>query len=566
MHWATMRWSVCELSSRSPASQARKGGRTGECGRIVGETGMNRNARVAGLALLTALPFTSPMGQAMGLLDRAAITRYLESKVDDRLAGAEAGPLVDMSDLRGADLLSHIYHRRYGMANVSGLENAEYVGQIVSGLVSQCPSLDLGLAELEMVPYFLAAATHSVLRVATGRGSRKETGKVIWGTLLTLHDRSQCVYDVSSGELLSDAQRRCDDATRTTNALYSPSPEGRHDVDWWLRKYSCDSAQTRHLSGSIVKFAKRAHRQTYLDGRVPDLDTPAGRPYGEIFGNCARQAPDNEYDEWCACYVRKLSNLSPSPAVLASLARNPFVDGSYLTSMVGAVPRGATLYECNDETPRRDFWRDGLAPRTTACLIREESAGSGEKRCHYRSAWAEFFLTGKQCESEISSKRWGYREVDCGRQASEVAPTIKPREWKDRVFQFVDYESEVPDDFAPELPKDGFKRAPLFMRFLKRETEDLIKSVSVVEFTSLADFGGPIMGEGVESDVLALYEEKAVVLTCGYAAGPGFVRNTFYWYKTVPRLVRSGKVHPESRPYLNKIRGAAENCPLRRPR
>jgi hypothetical protein len=141
----------------------------------------------------------------------------------------------------------------------------------------------------------------------------------------------------------------------------------------------------------------------------------------------------------CAC---------PCPVVEA-LAGNPFVDGrTYMGWIAANVPGGGEVYRCTDEHRAALAWRERVAPRRTACLIDDAAAAGGQRQCTYRAAWGAFTTTQPSCAPAIDSRAWGFREVDCARAGAIAALPAGPRAWQDGARSYIDYETEVPDDFV----------------------------------------------------------------------------------------------------------------------
>jgi hypothetical protein len=297
---------------------------------------------------------------------------------------------------------------------------------------------------------------------------------------------------------------------------------------------------------------------------VPSPTSPAGQAYAAIFENCARGALDDRAYAWCGCYVRALHLVNASERVLRALAQNPFVDGStYITWIARNVAGGEAVYKCASTFHGKSDWREAYAPRTTACLIDDKATPDGARECRYRAACSVFTITGDRCAQEISSRRWGYREVDCRAGDGVAAPRFAPREWRRGVFTMIDCETELAPDFVPPLPADARRKHPLLVRLLKRETPGLLQSMSL---TVITDADLMIMGTPPNllrqsgPDIGAVDREGALLLKCTYKSQRG-VQIKNYWFEQVPKHVQNRQVSPALQPYFARIAGARSSCP-----
>jgi hypothetical protein len=75
----------------------------------------------------------------------------------------------------------------------------------------------------------------------------------------------------------------------------------------------------------------------------------------------------------------------------------------------------------------------------------------------------------------------------------------------------------------------------------------------------------PAAMNAIAGDTAALDREGALVLVCTYQAAAATEKRT-YWYETVPRIVREGRLSPALSPHpFAQIAGAAVTCPAQAP-
>ncbi len=75
----------------------------------------------------------------------------------------------------------------------------------------------------------------------------------------------------------------------------------------------------------------------------------------------------------------------------------------------------------------------------------------------------------------------------------------------------------------------------------------------------------PAAMDAIAGDTAALDREGALVLVCTYEASRGTNRRV-YWYETVPRMVREGRLNPALSPHpFTQITGGARSCPAQAP-
>ena len=497
------------------------------------------------------------------------ITRVFETKADEGLRQTGSAPQVHFGGYQRADILGSIYEDRHELVNAAGLANIKYFLQSIGALEEQCPNLNLLSATFALLPYLMTAIDDLTQRIMSGRASDAEIIEVVWGTLFALNQNWSCTYNPGSGRSRASAQASCNAAAEASSAAAIPSFDAVHDMTLWIGRQGCDSRETRHLVRGLVEYMKDSRHRLQFSGEMPHPDSPEGQAYRGIFTNCTRQAIGNRADRWCGCYLRTLNDLDPTPQLLKDLAANPFVDAaSYMLGTAQSLKGAVSLYDCTKLTRGSLGWSNDFAPRPTACLIEEKPAAGGERDCHYRAAWGEFSLRADECSAEISSKRWGYREVDCGSAGAVATPSASPRLWKGGVFTMVDYEQEVAPGFVPLLPEGAHNMLPLQVRLTQRKTKGLLKSMSLTVPTP-ASFGinmGRISRETYNifsQDASAIYQEGQLVLECTYYLTEGTQRSEVYWYEQMPGHIAAGKLNPATREYFERIGGPAVTCPAR---
>ena len=476
----------------------------------------------------------------------------------------DGAPAIDLTGYRRADMIGYIYQGKFELVPATGLNNIRYFSQTVADLASQCPNLGMDGAKYQIVPYLVSGVTDLMARFYSGQLSQSEVLQAAWMAVLGLTESWACRYDPAT-ESRELAQAECDATARDRREMaVMPSLDAAIDLTVFLGRYACASPEARHLSRQLVEFGRTAHARMHFTETMPGPDTPEGIAYGSIFENCTRRSIDQQTSAWCGCYVRTLHALRPGRQTLAALAENPFVDGSTYMSWVSAnLPGGGALYDCASTLRGQREWGETRAPRATACLTGQESAPGGERECRYRSAWGEFTMTAAQCPSEISSRRWGYREVDCGRSGAVADLPEGPREWQSGVYTMIDYEADVAADFVPALPSDARSRHPLQVRFLKRSGTGQLKSMSVSVLTEpdLMMAGlPPNLSTAAGSEIAAIDQESALVLKCTYNAQKG-MQSKLYWFETTPGRIQRNQVDPAVSPFLASIGSGVPTCP-----
>jgi hypothetical protein len=531
---------------------------------------MRLRSKVAAAAwTCVALALVAPaLGQAPPAPHQTRITKLLseEARRAAGVAQAPAAPPIDTRGYRRGDIVGPIHDGKFGLAVAAGLDNTRYYAQTISDLAAKCPGLGLEARKDEVLPYVFASAYDLIQRLGRGDISRSEGFQLAWVAIAGLNQQWQCQYDPSGLRSREQAQAACNEAAgapRTFSSL-----DAAHDVTLLVGRHGCDGPQTRRYADNLFVFLRRAHTAMQFTDRMPAPESPEGRAFAAIFENCTRVAGDNAADEWCGCYVRVLNRIGTPSPVLEALARNPFVDGSYITWVVQNVARGGELYTCERAASRHDTWRSNYAPRTTACLISDNATATGGRTCAYRAAWGDFVMAAGQCPASLNSRRWGFREVDCGRGGSVAAAQPGPREWQDGVYTMIDYEHSVPADFTPPIPADAESKVPLNIRLRARDAPGLLRSVEVTPPLPLhfgAGLPRPIQ-DAIAPDLAALQQEKQLVLACSYRAAPGAVRRHVYWFRRAPRLLSDRSRMAMLRPHpFDAVAGVASRCPAADP-
>lgn len=473
---------------------------------------------------------------------------------------------LDLSGYRRPDMIGNIFKGDFDLVPATGLDNLRYYAQAVGDLASRCPALSLESAKHQIFPYLLSGVTDLIERFQTGQLSQSEVLQAVWMAILGLNQHWSCQYEPGRGSF-EQAQAKCNQTGQDNADLaVLPSFDAAHDLTLFIGRYGCESKEARDLARQLVNFGRTAHTRGHFSGPMPSPNSPAGQAYAAILENCSLSSIDDRQSAWCGCYVRTLHSLKPPGKVLYALAQNPFVDGStYMSWVARNVPGGASLYTCEKFLLGKADWREYYAPRSTACLVGETVAAGGERECRYRAAWGEFTLVGEVCAPEISSRRWGYQEVDCKRGGVVATAPPGPRVWEKGIFTMIDYEAELSPDFVPSLPADARIKQPLEVRLLQRESPGLLKSMSLSVMTDshLMMMGTPfkLLVQGGD-DIAAVHREGALILQCKYMTDKG-VRVKSYWFEEMPEHVRNQKVNPALQPYFAKIAGAATTCPAR---
>jgi len=462
-------------------------------------------------------------------------------------------------------MIGYIYEGRFELVPATGLDNMRFYAQAVGSLAESCPSLALQDSKHELIPFLVSGATDLVRRFQTGQLSQSEVLQSVWMAMLGLNRHWSCQYHPGRGTF-NQAQARCNAAAKDQAELgVLPSLDAAHDTTLFLGRHGCQSREAQRLARQLITFGRTAHTRTHFADRMPRPTSPEGRAYASIFENCARGSLDDRAHAWCGCYVRTLHSLKPSERVLHALGQNPFVDGStYIDWVVRNLPGGQALYECARTLPGRD-WRESYAPRPTACLIDEKPAPGATKECRYRAARSVFSIMDEKCAPEISSRQWGYHEVDCSAGGAVSKPRVGPREWRSGVSTLIDYETELSPEFVPSLPHDARAKHPLEVRLLKRNTPGLLRSMSLTVLTDgdLVMMGTPLsVLASSGADIAAIDREGALLLKCTYKREKGAQIKT-YWFERVPKHVQNGRVSTALQPYFARIAGAKSSCPIK---
>jgi hypothetical protein len=495
----------------------------------------------------------------------SAITKLFEAELGPAKAPSGMPPL-DTTGFRRGDMLGPIYDGRFELATAAGLDNIRYFIQSVGDLSSRCKNLDMESAKFQVLPYVIAGAKDAWQRILALKASDSEYFQAAWLLMLQMNANWKCEYNPRGVVTREQAQASCDAAGAASSSFgVLPSLDAATDITLFVGRYGCQSRETRHLARQLVEFARLAHTRMQFTAAMPSPTSPEGKAYARMFENCSRRRSDNQADDWCACYVRTLHSLKPPAGLLEDLSNNPFVDaGTYLQWMAANVPGAGALYKCSD---RHSPIGRAMAPRPTACLVDQRSQNDGTNACTYRAAWGEFTTAETNCQGQIDSRIWGYREVDCAAGGRSVVASGGPRIWNEGRDQFIDYEQPVPDTLVPDLPADARSKRSVIVRFLKRETPGALrtmhlKGVSPGMFNVYDDRTLNLMAP----DENAVNAENARVLACQYNAAKGTVWTHLYWFEKVPAHVSDGRLNKALSPHpFSIIKGAASRCPARRP-
>lgn len=483
---------------------------------------------------------------------------------------------LDLSGYQRTDMIGYIYEGKFELVPAAGLDNMRYYAQFVGDLAKRCPKLDLESAKYQLIPYIFSGAADYLKRLRAGNLGPSEIGQTVWMGVLALNQHWACQHDASTTTQRKEAQAQCNEAAVASQGLgILPSDDAARDATLFFGRHTCDSPQARRLARQLIQFGREASSRMQFTGQMPSPSSPEGKAYSDMFESCLRTSPEPVQQEYCGCYVRTLYSLKPPSGVVQALSRNPFVDGSsYIGWLVNNVPGGRELYKCTEVfRGNPTVWREYRAARPTACLMQEKPTAGIVRECQYRAAWGEFTITGDKCEPEISSRRWGYREVDCAKGGTVALDAGAPRVWQKGVYTLIDYENDVPSGFAPALPKDAAEKLInskqfVEIRLLKNTSLGLLKSVSLQPFgfqvlTTLG-FRGEI-GDA-RADWAAIQKEQGLVLSCSYAGAENkAVDVRYYWYEKIPQHVREGRLAPATGPYIERIMGPVATCPAKGP-
>jgi hypothetical protein len=504
----------------------------------------------------------------------AAPSEEPKTSVITKIFDAERGPAttpsrmppLDTTGFRRGDMLGPIYDGRFEFATAAGLDNIRYFIQTVGDLASRCKNLDMEAAKFQVLPYVVAGAKDAWQRILALKASDSEYFQAAWLLMLQMNANFKCEYNPRGLTTRDQAQANCNAAGAAARDFgVLPSLDAATDITLFLGRYGCQSRETRHLARQLVEFARLAHTRLQFTAAMPSPTSPEGKAYARMFENCARKLSDNQADDWCGCYVRTLHSLNPPAGVLEDLSNNPFVDAdTYMSWVSGNVPGGEAVYKC---AYKHSLYGRAMAERTTACLIGQQPKAEGDRLCSYRAAWGEFTLAAATCDSTITSRIWGYREVDCAAEGRPVTASAGPRIWNEGSHQYIDYENEVPDSLVPDLPSDARSKRSVVVRFLKRDTPGALHSMHLTGLSPgmLRVFDDRTLTLMLP-DEIAVDREKARVLQCQYNADKGTVWTHLFWFEKVPDHVAQGRLTKALTPHpFDRIRGARSKCPAKRP-
>lgn len=477
---------------------------------------------------------------------------------------AGGSPSIDVRGLRRTEIVGPIYEDKFALVPPGAYDTVQFFFAFVKRFGELCPSLPTMTPQVKL-NYLFATTVGLADRVLSGRGTSQENALMITGALATLNEHHSCQYNPST-ESYGDAQRRCNEAANSKSALLGTAAanvhaDARHDADLLVSRYKCSSSQLNRMATQLHAFAQEAPARSNFKSGIP-VRQPGkdDKLYSTIFDNCSRRAPGTT-NAWCACYVNALAHNNPSDRVLNALAENPFVDGGYM-----AVPFAADLYACTDHHKEGIRWRDGYLPRTTACLIDSKPASTGGEECTYRAAWGKFSMTRERCEKDITSRAWGYVEVDCAKDGMLAKPSAGPREVREHRYTKIHYEDAVPADFSPPMPRDVREKVPLVIDLVKNRKP---KALSRIHLEQAGSFRMHVMGPlrvsrevdlAIRQDLHAMNQEGQLLLVCHYNNANGTVSSHYYWYEKLPNRITSGKLNAGTAPFFERVEGAATSC------
>jgi len=525
-----------------------------------------RSAAIAAIASASIAVVTVAEAQDLRPPESSRIVEIYDTAADQATRGAgSAQRAIDTTGYVRPDMIGFIYSGEFPLVPATGLDNLRYFAQTVAELSAQCPALSIDSAKFEIMPYLFANVADLVERFQSGRLTTSEILQAAWMGMQGLSEHWSCRWDPSGPLSRDQAQAECDSAAATrAKAGVLPSDDAMHDVALFLSRHGCRGGEAQRLARQLIAFGREAQARAHLTERMPSPASRKGRAYSAILQNCLRPAFGNAEYAWCGCYVQTLHTIGTPSPVLDALAENPFLDGAtYMTWLVRNVAGGAALYDCSKVFVGNLDWREGHAPRPTACLVNQAPADRGGMVCRYRAAWGEFTMGSSACEPEVSSRRWGFRELDCAAGGVIAQPSLAPRRWSDGAFTMIDYEHSVAEDFVPPLPPDARHSWPLQVRFFARDKPGLLKSMSLgpltaAEFMTMRMPFNLLNASGPE--IAAIDREYQLILTCTYKATGG-ASSHIYWYETKPRHVGEGRVRPEFAPYFAAIGGPVTVCP-----
>jgi hypothetical protein len=534
-----------------------------------------REPRMKMAALLTPVLFLAVTHASGTELGSPGSARILE--IDGRVL-APAGdpappPPVDVQGLHHGKEVHALYDGRFSELAPGSFETFKFFWPFAAQLGKRCPNLPLADGSLDMLSYMLATTVQFGERLVAGQSSAEELWLLALGAGMQFNEQRACHYDPSV-ESRTAAQERCDRATADNrdaaqSLVSTVGAAAEHDADLFATRYGCESPQALRMVNQLRDYSQEGPARLNFKWRLPVRRPGDDKLYKTIFDNCSRSQPGTA-NEWCACYVKELASMGPPSRVLDALATNPFVDGTYMLNM----PGNDGLYSCAER--HRDYrsWSDSHAPRTTACLTDARASDAGNQRCVYRAAWGKFSLTQAQCAKEISSKQWGYIEVDCSHAGSAVAPSAGPREWREGLYTRISYEQAVAPGFTPPLPADARAKIPLLIQLDRNEAPDALYRVALTRLAPIDLFGvigaqrvsaGSALGMAIRREAAAMDKDGARLLVCEYKTATGGLHQQGFWYEAVPGRVRDAALAAETRPYFARIPGAATACPAVRP-
>lgn len=456
----------------------------------------------------------------------------------------EGLPPIDTRGFQRGDFIDPIYNGRWSWVANTGAQNVGYFVWTLKAIHDSCPAYGIADRYWELAPYFFLEGEH---RLLTG-WKRDSSTPAQTSNLIAL-------------------------ALQQLNLV--PSPEAYHDVGLLRAVHACDSPMLAHYVENLFKFARTARFRPFVRSQMPAPDTPQGKRLIRIFENCSDRAENGIADQWCGCYVRALFDTQVPDPVLASLENNPFADGrTYMHAVAMSVanrPRQqGDHYECANTAGGRDLsaYRLNGREKVTACLV-------SQKPCRYRTARAEFTISGESCSPTLTSRTFGGQEISCDAGKVALVPRSDgPKKYKGDGYNRIDYEEKVPAGFAPPVPELSIAELPVAINMRRQDQPGSLYRV-IIEKPHLYFFhgmdrfrSGSPEWKAAYADIAAVRKDGAVI-RCEYigAVMDGQVTaisaSNLYWYKAAPASLASidlsnlgGFPHP-----LLVVRPARNDCP-----
>jgi hypothetical protein len=480
-------------------------------------------------------------------------------------------PPMQATGWQRPDFILPLYSGDYENVPAAGLENIGYLTTMIAHVAQSCDRLNPDALSFEMAPYILTNGVDTFQRMFEGELSGPETLVMLAAGMSTFTEIRQCGTTIGMSNIQREtAQTMCSDARVAMEGVGVLLNAGAAaDANRFISAHACDSPQMLWMEERLAEFGRNAHRLISRPADLPELDTAEGRVYGEILGNCLRGSWGAREERYCQCYVAQLYRANPPRPLINQLALDPFVTArTYREPVFEALTDTQGMQSCFDI--RGDRPREYRAPRATACLVGQDRLWE-MNRCTYRSAWGVFrHMTQQACTDVITSRQWGNElgEVTCDAEAGLVlsmpVETDGPeaRIWMDGNALKVDFEADVPDDYAPRL-RDLVSElvVPTFVSFIRREGRGQLRLMSYQPFmlSRVPDIGFNLAMENNATDILLW--RSGMVLNCAYRTEPGLIRMRSYWFETTPEIATSSEIPDALRAQIAAMSPARETCP-----